>query len=430
MTVASQTLPPPRGMILDNGSYHGTLAAARDLGQHGIPVMLIDKQEDTPTARSRYVQGTFSSPGLTDLHAYAQWLLEFGRRNPGYVLYPTSDDLCWVLDKYRTELTQWFHMYQPQTGGVYELLNKKRLFLHCQAQGVDHPQTWFPEPGDDMAAFARALTYPVLIKPQTQAGLQVFIKGAACFSAEEFLSIWTRSESFFSYKPEILQRDPTVSQLMVQRFYPEASNQIYSLAGFVDPENDIFLVRASEKLLQQPVTLGVGLCFESRPVHKKPLQQLKRLVTALGYFGAFEVEFIHLKDSDDFLLIDFNSRFYGQMSFEIARNLPIARLCYHAAVKDHDKLRALAATCADWDHTPTWKFRIDWMLKLFVTTQALGGHLTWDERRRWLAWANSTNTVDPVCDPDDFEPFKNYRRGVLLSMLRHPRSSIRKYFLR
>jgi D-aspartate ligase len=430
MGLMTQILPPVRGMILKNGGYNGTLAAARDLGRHGIPAVLLDSQGDTPTAHSRYVTTVFSAPGLSDLNSYAMWLIDFGRQNPGYVLYPTSDDLCWIMDAHRDELAKWFYLYQPEAGGIYELLNKKRLFLHCQAQGVDHPQTWFPTDGEDMVAFASRLTYPVLIKPQTQAGLRVLIKGAVCHSVNEFLSTWANAESFFSYKPEILERDPTASQLMVQRFYPQAATQIYSLAGFVDPENDIFLVRASEKLLQQPATIGVGLCFESRPIYEKPLQQLRRLISELGYCGAFEVEFIHLKETDSFLLIDFNSRFYGQMSFEIARNLPIARLCYYAAIGDKSKLLTLAASCRDWDHEPLWKCRIGWMLKLFVTTQTLGGHFTWAERREWLRWARSGNTVDPIYARDDPGPFQSFRRKVFWNMLRYPRSSVRKYFQR
>ena len=428
--LTSVPMPAARGMLLSNGSYNGTLAAARDLGRHGIDVALVDAQSDTPTAHSRYVSKTLGGPSLGDLSAYAEWLIQFGRQNPGYALYPTSDDLCWVVDAYRDKLAQYFYLFQPQSGGIYELLNKRRLFLHCQTHGVDHPPTWFPRPDEDMAVFARNLEYPVLIKPQTQAGLRTLIKGATCHSPEEFLDTWARSDSFFSYKPEVVQRDSTVSQLMVQRFYPEAATQIYSLAGFVDPENDIFLVRASEKLLQQPVTIGVGLCFESRPLYEKPLQQLRRLVFELGYCGAFEVEFIHLKESDSFLLIDFNSRFYGQMSFEIARNLPIARLCYYAAVGDKEKLLALASQCQEWDHNETWKCCVRWMLKLFITTQTLGRQFTWAERRNWLTWAAGGNLVDPIFAQDDTGPFYRYQSSTLKGILRHPRSSLRKYFQR
>jgi hypothetical protein len=153
-------------------------------------------------------------------------------------------------------------------------------------------------------------------------------------------------------------------------------------------------------------------------------------VFELGYCGAFEVEFIHLKESDSFLLIDFNSRFYGQMSFEIARNLPIARLCYYAAIGDKEKLTALASQCQQWDHNATWKCCVRWMLKLFITSQTLGRQFTWTERRNWLTWAESGNVVDPIFAQDDTGPFYRYQSSTLKGILRHPRSSLRKYFQR
>lgn len=422
-------LPAARGILLKNGSYHGTLAAARDLGRQGVPVVLMELQPDTPTAHSRYVTRTERSPGLDDLNAYADWLIRFGRSNPGYVLYPTSDDLLWIMDTHRDALATCFHLFQPPAGALYELLNKKRLFQHCQRLGIDHPRTWLPQPGDDLAALAQSLPYPVLLKPQMQAGLRVQTKGAPCHNAAEFLQLWARSDRLFSYKDAVVQRDPQVGQLMVQQFHPEAASQIYSLAGFFDPGHDILLVRAAQKLLQQPVTIGVGLCFEGRAVHARPLAQLQQLMSAVGYHGAFEAEFIHLPQEDRFLLIDLNTRFYGQMGFEIARNLPIARLCYHAAAGEQPQLLDLARTSVSPNDAPAdWKCCIRHMLSLLVTTLALGGQMRWAERRRWLRWARTGHVVDPIAAPDDAGPARSYWRGILRNLLRHPRSSLRRFF--
>ena len=47
-----------------------------------------------------------------------------------------------------------------------------------------------------------------------------------------------------------------------------------------------------------------------------------RLCRGLGYFGAFEVEF--LREGERRMVIDFNPRFYGQMAFDVKRGLPAA----------------------------------------------------------------------------------------------------------
>jgi predicted ATP-grasp superfamily ATP-dependent carboligase len=232
----------------------------------------------------------------------------------------------------------------------------------------------------------------------------------------------------FVYRPEMRPDGPGLSEVMVQDFHAEAAGHIYSLAGFYAPEQDIYLMRASEKLLQQPLRIGLGLCFESRLVHAEPARQLRQLMDAVGYRGAFEVEFIHLRAENRFLLIDFNPRFYGQMGFEIARELPIARLCYLAAVRDWAGLRQLASSAQHWDHGARWCFRNRWMLRLFVATQRLAGNLSGKQRREWLEWADGSLHDDPLLAPDDPAPARVSRRRSWLDMLRYPRSTMRIFF--
>ena len=230
--------------------------------------------------------------------------------------------------------------------------------------------------------------------------------------------------------PEFDAHDPGLADPIVQEFHPRAAQHIYSLAGFDAPEQNIYLLRASEKVLQYPLTVGVGLCFESRPVNSPLGLQLRRLIDVVGYRGAFEVEFIHLPAENRFLLIDFNPRFYGQMGFDIARGLPIARLCYLAAIGDWAELQRLAAAAQHWDHHGPWHFRHRWLLKLYVTTHWLGGNLSRQERRKWLQWADCGPFDDPVLALDDPAPGQAARRQAWQSLLRHPRATLRTYFQR
>jgi D-aspartate ligase len=421
------SLPPPRGFVLTMGDFLGTLAAARDLGRHGIPVVLADAQPDTLTANSRYVTRSVSCPGLDTPDAWVRWLLEFGRREPGYVLYGTSDKVCWLLDQHHDALRRFFYLYQPEPGRLYGIMNKKRLHARCEALGIDQPAQWTPEQALSDPA---ALAYPVLVKPKTHAGTRFVPKGVLAASPAELRAVIEQFGQKFSYSTEMLAQDPALAEVMVQAFHPEAAEHIYSLCGFYAPEEDIYLLRACQKVLQHPLRIGLGLCFESRPVQQDLARQLRRLMDVLGYRGAFEVEFIHLAAENRFLLIDFNTRFYGQMGFEIARGLPVPRLCYLAAVGDSAGLRQLAVEAQAFDGQARWCFRNAWMLKLFVTTHWLGGNLTRRERREWLDWARNSPCDDPVFAADDPAPARIFRRQTLNELLRHPRSTLRRFFRR
>lgn len=102
---------------------------------------------------------------------------------------------------------------------------------------------------------------------------------------------------------------------------------MYSLAGFVDRSGEILGVRASQKVVQSPRGMGVGLLFREAPVDPEVLEGLARLCRRTGYFGVFEVEFVRADGGHH--LIDFNPRYYGQVQFEISRGLSLPQLVSH-----------------------------------------------------------------------------------------------------
>ena len=425
---ASKTAPrlgPPRGFLLTMGGFLGSLAAARDLGRHGIEVVLADPEPDTFSAHSRFVTRRLTCPSLSEPEAWVRWLLDFGRREPGYVLYPTSDNVCWLLERHRDALSAHFYLYLPRPGAMRQILNKKTLHTHCRELGIDQPDLWTPQQALSPETHVR---FPVLVKPPTQAGLRAFVKGAVAEDRAALRLVLDRFSSRFTYRPDVLAEAPALSEPLVQAFHPESAGHTYSLAGFYAPEQGIYLLRAARKVLQQPLRIGLGLGFESQPVHPGPARQLRELMDRLGYRGAFEVEFIHLAAQNRFLLIDFNPRFYGQMGFELARGLPIPRLCYLAAVGEWDALRALAAPAQHWDHEALWRFRDGWMLRIFVRTQRLGGNLSRQQLRDWLQWSDSAFCGDPLRAADDPQPARAARRQVWLDLARHPRSTLRTFF--
>ena len=74
-------------------------------------------------------------------------------------------------------------------------------------------------------------------------------------------------------------------------------------------------MRAARKIVQQPRSIGIGLCFEPALVDPLLAERTKRLCERIGYYGVFELEFILAEGKA--MLIDFNGRFYHQMAFDI-----------------------------------------------------------------------------------------------------------------
>src|SRR5437762_14289616 len=108
--VVNKEFPP---FLLTMPTYGGTLAAARCLGEVGVPVTMAGDAFLAPARWSRYVTHWETCPSVLDADRFFDWLVEFGRREPGHVLYPTCDDLAWLFADRAAELLKSFVLYEP-----------------------------------------------------------------------------------------------------------------------------------------------------------------------------------------------------------------------------------------------------------------------------------------------------------------------------
>jgi predicted ATP-grasp superfamily ATP-dependent carboligase len=415
-------------VLLFSAGFYGTLAAARCFGRNGIDVTVAAPAKLGPASWSRFVGRRVQCPPESQPEAFVAWLLDFGRREPlQHVLYPTSDELAWLVSVHREALSEFFHLYDPGVDAVYGLLNKRKLFEVGQTVGLRLPRTWFPESEADLEAVAREARFPVLLKPTTQILYSTHVKGHPVAEPAQLASEYSAFVQD-GYAPMLVRFDPEVARPMVQEFHPEAAQGIYSLSGFVDETGELFEVRGAMKVLQRPRRLGVGVCFESAPVRADLAEGLQRLCGRVGYHGVFEVEFIQTKE--DFLLIDFNPRYYGQMGFDIARGLPLPLLAYHAALGDREALlREVQAARAWRGRGEVFCNRI--ALEMLLNLQRLSGALPVDEARQWRRWLEDHRavSVDPLIDSDDLVPTAMELAQILYGSARHPRSFLRSMVL-
>jgi D-aspartate ligase len=419
------------GVLLTMGTYYGTLAAARCYGRANIPVYLADSDRLTQTRWSRYVDRVVRAPALSELDAFGDWLLSFGKKQPGVFLYSSSDDMSWLLASRLEELSRYFRMYQPPLETIMALLDKRRLYGACRDVGIDVPETYFPDSEASFNELMAKAPVPALIKPRTQMLLDSKLKGQLVRTREDLPSEYRRFRSENTYRPEILAHDPSVSWPMLQRYHAEAMVDTYSLSGFIDQTGRVFVVRGARKVFQRPRQLGIGLCFLGEPVRPELRQKIFDLSRHVGYYGAFEAEFVHVGDGHH-LLIDYNPRFYGQMGFEVAREMPLPTFVYHAARGlSGDALRAAVGVLNDGAGAETYHFSNRWVLELVLLTQTLSGRLQRSERRALRAILDDPGAryVDAVRDASDTGPFV---ADVLINVshfARHPRDFLRKFFL-
>ena len=425
--VASAPARPP--ILLANPSFFGTLGATRSLGEQGVPVYSAGNGLLDLSRWSRYTTRALACPPLEDSGRFVEWLLELGAREPGMVLYPTSDETAFLYALHQEELSRVYRTYQPSFDAILAVLDKKRLYEHARAVGMDVPETWFPESIADVERIGRETEMPLLIKPRTQVLSNTHSKGIIVRERAELSARYQDLVRHTVYGKAVLEHFPEAPRAMLQRYLPEGSDQIYVLAAFLDRSGKHFAARSAMKIFQRPRSLGIGLCFEEAPLDPEVAEAARRLALACGYHGLFQLELI--KVGDRFLLIDFNPRFYNQLAFDVARGLPLPQLVYSAALgRDEEVARMIAAAKTQHDDGRR-VFCNDFGLGTMLLLQRIAGRMTHDETAHWRAWKAQHRklAIDPARVPGDPVPGYVDVFAQLYGYARHPRAFVRKIVL-
>ena len=393
-----------RPILLVMESYSGTLAAARCLGEHGISVTVAGQQLLAPTRWSRHTARWVRCPPVAQTREFLAWLLDFGRREPGHVLYPASDDLAWLLAANAAELEQHFLTYQPPLETMVRILDKKALQQACRSAGIETVPTWFPESEADVSDLAGRTPLPLLIKARTQVLRARQTKGTVVNVHDELLPSYRRFLKVDHYLPGIEAAFGDVTRPMLQAFCAQASQAVCSVTGFIDRSGELFVARASVKVLQRTHPVGLGVCFEAVPLDRALADAVARLCRSTGYFGIFEVEFLH--EGGRWMAIDFNPRFYGQMGFEAQRGLPLALFAWLGASGNESELRERVAMAARASDGPASIYCHRFVFELLVLVLWLTGRMPTSEWNRWKAWyaRHRAGAVDASADARDWLP--------------------------
>ena len=310
------------------------------------------------------------------------------------------------------------------------LLDKQRLHDVCAHPdvGIEVPATGAVcDVGEDGAAIGR-VRYPIILKPRTQVMLESGVKGIPVLEQSALPAALAQFRTLVRYSAALTDRYPGIDEPMVQDYLTAAETSIVSVSGFVGQDGAI-VARASMKVLQRPRKMGIGLCFEGRPLDDGLVAKIVALCRHVGYYGAFEAEFV--AEGDRRLLIDFNPRYYSQMGFDIARGLPLPLLVSLAARGERQALHAALARAHAWTPSGSEIYVHKRMFDFILRLQGLSGAMSRTEVRSWRQWyaAHRTRATDAVHDPDDGRPTLADTALWLQSFTKHPRSFVRSFVM-
>jgi predicted ATP-grasp superfamily ATP-dependent carboligase len=406
--------------------YCGTLAAVRSLGERGVRVTVADPSLESPAAWSRFATKRVRCPDLARTAELLAWLLRFGEREPGHVLYPTCDEYAWLIALHATELGRHYRLYSPTVEAIESLLDKRSLSRLCEKVGIETPPSWYPESEGHLRAIGSEAPFPLLIKQRTQILSLTHTKGVLVREPSGLVEAYETFRRGNQFAGAILDRMPDIDEPLLQAYFPESVDGSLLVAGFIDRSGELFTARASNKLLQIPPRLGIALCLEETPLDTGLAERIARLCRASGYFGVFQMEFIRSKGQH--MLIDFNPRYYHHLAFEIARGMPLPVFAHLAASGEDAALaREVAASNG---HLPTgnrfFAHRVQLETALFL--RRVSGRISRTDASGWRRRARMGG-VDAVLHPGDRRPGVIDAGLYLREWVLHPRALYRKLAL-
>lgn len=416
-------LEPCPPVLLADATWIGTLAAARDLGAHGVKVTLASDRWIAPARWSRHVAQTVSCPSSRDAPRFLAWLLRFGAAQPGHVLYPTSDDVAWLVAAHSDALSRWFRLYTPPVESLVRILDKARLIEDARAAGLDVPETVVPCDEHDVERRGRELSFPLYVKPRVHLFGSGGGKGIRVDQPAALLSSWQAQRCAAKFDADVLDRVPDLCLPMLQSFV-FSRERIYTVDGFVDETGELYASLACVKLLQRPRGSGPGIIFEHAERDPAVDQGLRRLFQASGFCGVFDAEFIECGSRK--LLIDINPRFYNHMAFETNRGLHLPWLAYLAATRNREALKEEIEK-ANRAKVPHRAYVHRLQTSLLLAAQRLARSMSDQDQLRWRRWMRDNRglAMDAVRIADDPAPSVAEAAMEALSFMRHPRANLR-----
>lgn len=417
-------------ILLANPNYYGTLAAMRSLGRAGVEVVTVDPSMICNGRFSRYSSHHLRCPPYEESSAWAEWLLRKARAAPRRAIYATSDAVSFALARHRNDLSADFELCQPSLDSVMSILDKGLLMQNAQAVGIETPPTWFPANSTEAAKIAKDAGRTVLIKPRSQLAQRTGTKGTVVESCDPRVkSIFDSYMKDYATNSEFVKQSSVAMTPLIQKYYPQAFDSVYSLSGFREEIGGGLVMRAARKVLQQPRRTGIGLGFAPALVDACLADQVKRLCERIGYYGVFELEFVLAEGKA--MLIDFNGRFYHQIAFDIARGMELPALAYAAARGNQTEVVRLMAHGNSGKQKDVAGFCNHFILTTLVRMQRIFRTISYKDAARWQQWAKGSHgkMIDAIKDPDDTLPAFIDAGQYLLHFLRHPRAFLKQYGL-
>lgn len=303
------------GVLVIEGHIQG-LANTRSLGETGIPVYIVDKN-DCIAHYSRYCTKFFRCPDFYK-DEFADFLvrLAIDENIRNWLLLPSNDHAVLTISKHKARLSQYFKVITPSLEIIQNIYNKLNLLKIAKNTGVEIPLTYYS--GSFKEYEDKKMQFPLLIKG---------ISGLSFYKSMKKKAFLVNNKTQLLEKLKFISSRTTLENVFVQELIPsDNTNHTISFTCFSE-NGELKTYWMGEKLREHPIRFGTAT-FARSVYSVECYTNSKALIKALNYTGICEIEY--LKDPRDSMhkLIELNPRTWLWVELAKFCGIDFARIIY------------------------------------------------------------------------------------------------------
>jgi predicted ATP-grasp superfamily ATP-dependent carboligase len=307
-------MPAAPAVLLTDARWRKALSAARALGRGGVRVLTCDATRLVAAAASRYVERHLVLPApARDPEGFLAAVARRAGREPGLVCFPLEDPTLEVLSQARDRLPGVALPIAPRAA-IAVALDKHETAERAAMLGLPVPRGVLPAGPEDLGG-ARALAFPVIVKPRRGWGAQGVTEVAR---REDLEAAYHRVADAFP-RPLVQERVPP-------------GGEAYGVSCLFNRAGTLRAAFVHRRLREYPLAGGPSTLRVS--VERPDLVELSaRLLASLGWVGFAMVEWKTDPRDGTPRLLEVNPRFVGSLELAVRSGVDFPSLLHQVAVR-------------------------------------------------------------------------------------------------
>jgi D-aspartate ligase len=303
---ANSTLEALPAVIILNLFYTG-IAIARDLAGRGVRIVGLTAHRNSPGNRTRLCEVRFSPNSHEQPDELVEFLLKASSELSGAVIFPTRDLDVLFLDRYRDVLGRHYRLAIPDRESLYRVIDKYALACIAQKADLPVPKTMTIRSECELRQVPNQIGFPCVMKPVSSYQWREGENWDVVGGRKAFL---VESMEMLAQEYEMVRH--AHQEVLVQEWVPGGTENIVVIGAYVGANAEPLAYFTARKIVQSPDEyFGTGCIVRSEDIPEL-LEPTRRLWKALDYRGMAEVEYKFDPRSNEYKLIEINTRHWDQ----------------------------------------------------------------------------------------------------------------------